>query len=121
MKNTILFLTIVTVALLVVTGCSKSELYGDEISSGDTVSLASLNEHPEKYENQTVKIKGEIILECPTGCWFNLKDESGEIYVDIRPNGLALPQKVGHEAGVERKAVAQDAKIMIGGKGVEVK
>jgi hypothetical protein len=52
------------------------------------------------YVGKTVMIEGKITQECGSGCWFNLSDSSGVIYIDITPNNLTIPQKVGSKAKV---------------------
>lgn len=40
-------------------------------------------------------MKGKITGECGSGCWFNLDDGTGVIYVDLSPNNFAIPQLQG--------------------------
>jgi hypothetical protein len=43
------------------------------------------------------------------------------LYVTIKPSGLAIPQKVGHEAKAEGNIVVQNNKPSLIGKGVEIR
>ncbi len=52
---------------------------------------ASIDDHA---IGKTIAIEGEIVKQCPAvGCWFIVKDESGEVFVDLNPAGLRLKQK----------------------------
>lgn len=65
----------------------------------------------EDYLGKDIIIEGKIVNECSAGCWFNLQDGTGVIYVDLAPNNMVIPQKVGSRAKVhgvvaERAGVA---------------
>lgn len=56
------------------------------------VSIGDIQKAPDKYLNQTVTVEGEMTKECPgSGCWWYVKDASGEIRADSANNGFALP------------------------------
>jgi hypothetical protein len=41
---------------------------------------------------QKVTLEGRIVSQCASnGCWFNLQDDTGHIYVDLSRNGFELP------------------------------
>lgn len=43
---------------------------------------------------QTVAVEGEIVQQCPaSGCWFRMKDDVGEVFVDLAPAKLRLLEK----------------------------
>jgi uncharacterized protein YdeI (BOF family) len=119
LKNNILIL--LAVIAVIAAGCAKEIQFGQEISGREIAKIGDILSSPEKYEGKIVKVQGKIIRECPTGCWFNLKDETGVIYVDIMPSGFAIPQKTGKQATVEGKVTLKDRRLMIIGKGVEIK
>jgi hypothetical protein len=60
-----------------------------------TVTVRQLIDGPEKFSGQMLSLTGKIVLECPEGCWFFLDAGTGRIYVDLKPAGLTIPQKVG--------------------------
>lgn len=51
---------------------------------------------------KSLAVEGEIVQQCPsTGCWFRVKDETGELFIDLNPAGLRLKNKrVGEQARV---------------------
>ncbi len=107
--------------LLIVFGCSDSkEPFGKAIENRESTSIDSIMKNPEQFAGKAVTVEGQIINECPSGCWFDMRDENGAIYVDIAPGGFAIPQKVGKDVVVEGKVSLRDGKPIIVGKGVEV-
>jgi uncharacterized protein YdeI (BOF family) len=117
-------LLIILSVILGVSGCSgnssnNSERYGVDIAEKEVTSVKDIYTNPNKYLNQIVRLEGEIIRECGSGCWFFLKDKTGTIYVDINPSGLSIPPKVGKKVVVEGVPENKNGRISINGKGVE--
>ena len=104
-------------------GCKEkgANAYGQEISQRDVTKLNAILTEPGDFEGKTVTVRGKIIQECPTGCWFDIKDDAGMIHVDIKPSGFAIPQKVGKTVIVEGKILVQGNKAVLVGSGVEIK
>ncbi len=61
----------------------------------------------EEMLGQTVAVEGEIIQQCPaSGCWFRMKDDVGEVFVDLAPAKLRLTNdRVGQQARVTGRVV----------------
>ncbi|PIW12640.1 MAG: hypothetical protein COW35_00425 [Candidatus Infernicultor aquiphilus] len=97
----------------------KSERYGVNITEKRVVNTKDILANPDEYLDQTVRLEGKIVRECPSGCWFFLEDETGTIYVDINPSGLSIPPKVGKKVVVEGVPTNRNGRISIIGKGVE--
>jgi len=114
-------LLIIILIILGISGCSgdSSERYGVNISEKEVVSVKDIYSNPNEYLNQTVRLEGEIVRECSSGCWFFLEDKTGTIYVDINPSGLSIPPKVGKKVIVEGVPENKNGRIGINGKGVE--
>lgn len=70
---------------------------------------------------ETVAIEGEIVQQCPsTGCWFRLKDEVGEVFVDLNPAKLHLQEKrVGQHAKVTGRVAIQGGQFRVEAQHVE--
>ena len=117
----ICILCILGATLLFVAGCSQVERYGVTQGIEKTTSLKNILSEPKKYEGKIVKVDGKIVEECPTGCWFNLADDGGIIYVDLNPASFAIPQKVGKNVSVEGKVVIEDGNVSISGESAEIK
>jgi len=117
-------LLIIILIILGISGCSSNssenrERYGVDITKKEVVNTKDILSSPDKYLGQTLRLEGKIVRECPSGCWFFLKDETGTIYVDINPSGLSIPPKVGKKVVVEGVPESKNGRITINGKGVE--
>ena len=117
-------LVIVLFIIFSLTGCNSnssnnSEKYGVDITKKEVTNIKDVLTNPDEYLEQTVRLEGKIVRECPTGCWFFLEDETGKIYVDINPSGLSIPPKVGKKVTVEGVPTKINNVVSIIGKGVE--
>lgn len=97
---------------------NNSEKYGVDITEKKVTSVKDILTNPDEYLDQTVRLEGKIVRECPSGCWFFLEDETGTIYVDINPSGLSIPPKVGKKVVVEGVPTNRNGRVSIIGKGV---
>lgn len=75
----------------------------------------------EKYVGQTVTIEGEVIQQCPAaGCWFRIKDDIGEGFIDLSPANLTVQgERVGQHAKVTGKVVKKGGQMRIEAEHVE--
>ena len=107
----------------VLSGCGKKESakYGRPIGEGDPTQIKEVLKDPKAFSGKTIIIEGKIVRECHTGCWFDVEGAGGSIYVDIKPSGFAIPQKVGKEVIVEGDVSLRDGQLTFIGKGVEIK
>ena len=83
------------------------------------VKIATITDSAAGYSGKDVILEGKIVNECGAGCWFNLQDDTGIIYVDLAPNNLYIPQKVGSKARVYGVAAERNGVIYIIGNKVE--
>jgi len=115
-------LLIILLVILNVAGCSgsNSKKFGADITEEKVAEVKDIFTNPDKYLNQTVKLEGKIVRECPSGCWFFLEDKTGKIFVDINPSGLTIPQSVGKKVVVEGKLKNRNGRIIIIGRGIEI-
>jgi uncharacterized protein YdeI (BOF family) len=67
------------------------------------ITVAELNKNSASLIGKEVVMEGKIVQECGAGCWFNLQDSTGIVYVDLAPSNLVIPQKVGSKAKVTGK------------------
>lgn len=74
---------------------------------------------PDVYEGEAVVVKGKIISECGSGCWFTLNDGTGTIYIDLAPSNLVIPQRRGATATVYGEVVRKSGDTYLIGKKVE--
>lgn len=83
------------------------------------VKIATIMESATGYSGKDVILEGKIVNECGAGCWFNLQDDTGIIYVDLAPNNLYIPQKVGSKARVYGVVAERNGVVYIIGNKVE--
>lgn len=117
----LLLILLLTIVIGSIVGCGGGEKFGEEITVIEITKIKDILIDPDKYVSKTIRVEGKIIRECPSGCWFYLKDDTGTIYVNILPSGFAIPQKVGAKAVVEGKLESKEGRIEIVGKGVEIR
>jgi uncharacterized protein YdeI (BOF family) len=110
----LIFVAMVTLVLQPVAGEEPAELKGEVVKIQDIV-----KDEP-AFDGKMVVIEGNIVTECPSGCWFIVHDQTASIYVDILPSDFVIPQKTGSEAKVYGKVTSRDGDPMIIGKMVEI-
>lgn len=111
---------VLLIGVLLLQGCGKPESYGALTSDAKAATVADIMKAPEVYDGKAVRLEGKIVTECPSGCWFEMKDASGIIHVDIEPSGLAIPQRVGKKATVTGKVAVDGNQISVIGNGVKI-
>ncbi len=84
-----------------------------ESPSSVPVTVRQLIDGSQRYAGQMLVLTGTIILECPEGCWFFLDDGTGKIYVDLKPAGLTIPQKVGSRIELKGKTKGEGGNLLI--------
>jgi hypothetical protein len=124
MKNTKVTATLALAALLaamLACGGSKVTRLGKTIPKETTVTTAqAINAAPVDFEGRSVLVKGKITRECPAGCWFWIQDQTGEMYVDIKPCNLTIPQRVGSTITVLGTVVLESGHPHVIGSGLEL-
>lgn len=102
--------------------CGVKNKYGEEIPKNLLPNqIREILQSPTDYQNKNVLIVGEITAECGSGCWFFIKDETGQIYVDLSPSKFAIPQRIGKKVVVYGKVEIKKGEPIIVGKGVKFK
>ena len=122
-KNMISYIGLTSILIFSISGCGKkaADKYGQVIQNPTVTKIEAILKEPANFDGKTVTVQGKIIRECPTGCWFEVKENAGIIYVDLNPSGFAIPQKVGKKVIVEGKVQLRGSQPMLAGTGVEIK
>lgn len=121
MKKVIFLITVVLALVLV--SCGKKETFGKEVSGNATTTVSEILKSPDSFKEKEVVIEGKIGDVCPSGCWFYLKDENAaanQLYIDIAPAGIAIPQKSGSKARLSGTVKYDGKSVIIYGNGVEL-
>ena len=112
--------------LVILVGCgtstktSNKAMYGKAIPTDLAVIEAKqILDNPQGFEGKDVLVSGKITSECPSGGWVWLKDNSGEIYVNMHPTNVFIPQKVGSTVKAMGKVVLESGRPQIIGYGLE--
>jgi len=105
------------------TGCGSAKqapVYGREIPSEMPVTnAAEILTSPEAFEGKDVLVSGKITSECPSGGWIWVHDGSGDIYVNMHPTNVFIPQKVGSSVRAMGKVVLESGSPQVVGYGLE--
>jgi len=113
-KFSILFLFLT----MVLTGCT--EKYGQPADTGlpEINVMKALTD--QSLKGREVNIEGSILIECGSGCWFFLKDNTGHILIDLAPNNFTIPNRVGKKARVSGTLTGDSGEPKIIAKSVEI-
>lgn len=127
-------IAVLAAGALTLAGCNSQS--GKDAGSPSAASTSSLGEPvkgdvpticagclSEEKLGETVAIEGEVIQQCPaSGCWFRMKDDVGETFVDLAPAKLHLTEKhEGQHAKVTGRVVKQGAQFRLEAQHVEFK
>jgi len=124
MKKILLVFTLISGISIwfVLYGCAKKqEIYGSQLRQTKTTFVAEILKQPNQFVGKSVRLEGRIAQECPSGCWFMLKDATGVILVDLLPSNLAIPQAVGRSVATQGKVKKENNQVSVIGEGVELK
>jgi len=119
------FLTIGVVAAVLVAGIvgcktTTTSKYGKMISNdAQVVPTSEILANPKGFEGKEVVVSGKITSECPSGGWVWVKDNSGEIYVNMHPTNVFIPQKVGKTVKAIGTVVLEQGRPQVVGAGLE--
>jgi len=107
-------------------GCSttNNNCYGQTISSNSAVTIKELQSHKNKYLGKTVKIEGTITEVCQQmGCWFNVNDGTGTIYVDLGMKGTFTIPKNSVKSNVIVEGIFKESEgqLLIKCQGIIIK
>lgn len=112
---------VLLVILLGLVGC-KSEKYGQGVdSNAPVVTVKDIFLRPE-FRGKDVTVQGSISSQCQSnGCWFFLQDATGQIFINLSPNNMTLPDRMGKQVKVTGLvAVSRDMGYHLVARGVEV-
>ena len=123
-----LALIVALAAVAVVAGCgaktggtAKSNNYGKAIPAGMAVTMAKeILTNPQAWEGKDVLVAGKITSECPSGGWVWVQDSTGQIYVNMHPTNVFIPQHVGKNVRAMGKVVLESGQPSVVGYGLEL-
>jgi hypothetical protein len=128
MKYVALGLTVL-VAAAVLVGCgtktkaggAKPNAYGKAIPAGMAVTTAKeILTNAQALEGKDVLVTGKITSECPSGGWVWVQDSTGQVYVNMHPTNVFIPQHVGKNVRAMGKVVLDSGQPSVVGYGLEL-
>ena len=117
----VFFITLFLIGTMLVGCTAKKGAYGQPLSKINATPIGDILASPKQFERKTVRLEGKIVEECPAGGWFMLKDSTGIIYVDLHPSYFAIPQAVGSKVSAEGVVKKDGSRVLVVGKGVEIR
>ena len=119
---------VVLVAAAVLVGCgakkagtAKSNAYGKAIPADMAVTTSKeILSNPQAWEGKDVLVAGKITSECPSGGWIWVQDASGQVYVNMHPTNVFIPQRVGKMVRAMGKVVLESGQPSVVGYGLEL-
>jgi len=119
MKKLLLMVTLVI--SLALAGCS-GEKYGDGVNSAAQEVKVKDVFLQKDLLGQKVTLEGKIVSQCQSnGCWFFLKDDTGQIYIDMATNKFSLPSMPNKQVVASGTVARSQKNLILIATGVEVK
>jgi hypothetical protein len=102
-------------------GAVKSNVYGKTIPADMVVTTVNeILADPQALEGKDVLVAGKITSECPSGGWIWVQDASGQVYVNMHPTNVFIPQHVGKMVRAMGKVVLESGQPSVVGYGLEL-
>jgi hypothetical protein len=102
-------------------GTAKSNAYGKAIPADMAVTTAKeIVANPQAWEGKDVLVAGKITSECPSGGWVWVQDSTGQVYVNMHPTNVFIPQHVGKNVRAMGKVVLESGQASVVGTGLEL-
>ena len=123
-KHLIIISLVLLTTTIFISACAKKVGYGQKTTATTTTTATQVKVKDilsKAYTGKDVSFEGKITLECGSGCWFNLEDGTGKVYVDLLPSNFAIPQWVGKSVVVNGKVIEEDGELKVIAKGVTLK
>ena len=103
-------------------GTAKANAYGRAIPADMAVTAAKeILANPQAWDGKDVLVVGRITSECPSGGWIWVQDSTGQIYVNMHPTNVFIPQAVGKTVRAMGKVVLESGQPSVVGYGLELK
>jgi uncharacterized protein YdeI (BOF family) len=84
------------------------------------VTVADILNAPEKYSGTPLSIDGKITSQCGSGCWFIMSDDTGDLYVNLKPNNFVIPPSMGKNVVVNGTILEKNGDVAYIGSSVFV-
>ncbi len=116
------FIFLLTVFCLTTTAACSGEKYGAGIdSNAPKVSVKDVHLN-KNLKDQLINLEGTIISQCqsPDKCWFFMEDQTGRIFVNLKPAQFTIPGGMGKKVQVTGKIQPMNNEFQIMAQGVKI-
>lgn len=118
----VLLVAVAIVGCRAVTDAAESNAYGKAIPADMAVTRAKdLQSNPAAFEGKDVLVSGKVASECHPGGWLWVKDETGDVYVNMRPAHAFTQVRVGKPVRIMGRVVLAHGEPQIVGHGLELR
>ena len=93
---------------------------GEQTPAPIPVTVIDLLTTPEKYAATNLSVQGTITSQCGSGCWFILSDDTGDLYVNLKPNDFVIPPSMGKEVVVNGTILDSSGDVAFIGSSVAI-
>lgn len=111
MNPKIYFLGVMLIFLVSIAGCFANQSGESENLTPVKVTIADILSTPDKYSDANLSIDGKISSQCGSGCWFIMSDDTGDLYVDLKPNNFVIPPSMGKDVVVNGTILEKNGDI----------
>ena len=125
MKRILIF-SVLVVLSVALSGCGGGKAGGAKAQYGKPIpkdmvvtNTKTITANPKDFEGKDVLVQGKITSECPSGGWVWVHDTSGDIYVNMHPTNVFIPQKVGSTVRAMGTVVLDQDRPQVVGTGLE--
>lgn len=120
MNHKMSILIILFICLVSVAGSIAEPAGGQNITTPLKVKVGDILSYPEKYSGITLFVDGKVTSQCGSGCWFIISDDTGDLYVNLKPNNFVIPPSMGKNVEVNGTIIEQNGDVAYIGSSVSV-
>ncbi len=85
-----------------------------------SVSIGNILNAADNFVGKSISVNGKITSQCGSGCWFIMSDDSGDLYVTLKPNNFVIPLSLGKKVIVTGNILIKDHDVTLVGSSVDV-
>ncbi|WP_394698558.1 hypothetical protein [uncultured Methanospirillum sp.] len=110
------FLLIVSISF----NCCFAEQQANQSLITVKIPISDILNTADNLVGKTICVDGKITSQCGSGCWFIMSDESGDLYVTLKPNNFVIPPSIGKKVTVTGNILIKDNDVTLVGSSVDV-
>ena len=119
MHSRSIILGVLLVMVISIIGCYADQA-ANQTAAPVKVSIGDVLNTADTLTGKTVSVEGKITSQCGSGCWFIMSDNSGDLYVNLKPNNFVIPPAMGKKVTVTGNLITKDNDVSLIGTSVDV-